>query len=76
MLLMGDRGTSTGLSSRQAAALLGVSVATVTQWAEHGDVPSWLAADGERRFSQTHLEEFVASLQTRPPACRGGDNCN
>jgi len=70
-----ETGAGNALSSQQAAVVLGVSVATLTRWAEHGDVPSFQAPDGKRCFSRERLEEFAASLPTRPatrPGATGG----
>jgi excisionase family DNA binding protein len=62
-----DRGPRT-LTASEAAALLGVSVATVRGWADQGRLPSHRTVGGHRRFE---LEELRAWLAERgAPAMR------
>lgn len=48
------------LSSNEAAERLGVSPSTIKNWAVRLPVPSWLDAEGTRRFS----DEALAILET------------
>lgn len=67
---MADTGSSThlGLTVSQAAAELGVSVATVRRWSNAGYLKGYRTPGGQRRFTHEQIEEFVASLQPRQPA--------
>ncbi len=52
-----------GLSTSQAARVLGVSLGTVRRWSDMGYLKSYRTPGGQRRFSQDHIEEFLDSLQ-------------
>ena len=46
-------------TTREAAALLGVSVGTVQLWAEHGPLKAWKTAGGHRRVLRDSLERLL-----------------
>jgi excisionase family DNA binding protein len=52
-----------GLSTSQAARVLGVSLGTVRRWSDMGYLKSYRTPGGQRRFSQDQIEEFLTSLQ-------------
>jgi excisionase family DNA binding protein len=52
-----------GLTTSQAARLLGVSLATVRRWSDAGVLPGYRTPGGQRRFSREQLDEFVKSLE-------------
>ena len=52
-----------GLSTSQAARVLGVSLGTVRRWSDMGYLKSYRTPGGQRRFSQDQIEEFLNSLQ-------------
>lgn len=54
-----DRGGRT-LTASEAAALIGVSVATVRGWADTGQLPSHRTVGGHRRFDLDELREWLA----------------
>lgn len=54
-----DRGGRT-LTASEAAALIGVSVATVRGWADQGRLPSHRTVGGHRRFEMSELREWLA----------------
>ena len=54
-----DRGGRT-LTASEAAALIGVSVATVRGWADMGRLPSHRTVGGHRRFDLGELREWLA----------------
>jgi excisionase family DNA binding protein len=54
-----------GLTVSQAAAELGVSVATVRRWSNAGYLKGYRTPGGQRRFTQEQIEEFVQSLAPR-----------
>jgi len=54
--------TPLGLSISQAAQELGVSLGTIRRWSDMGYLESYRTPGGQRRFSQTHIEQFVSSL--------------
>ena len=60
-----DTGARLGLTVSQAAAELGVSIATVRRWSNAGHLESYRTPGGQRRFTQEQLDTFVASLQPR-----------
>lgn len=53
-----ERGGRT-LTASEAAALIGVSVATVRGWADHGVLPSHRTVGGHRRFELAALREWL-----------------
>jgi excisionase family DNA binding protein len=50
-------------TSSQAAIYLGVSLATIRRWTDAGHVSCYRTPGGQRRFSRTQLDEFIASMQ-------------
>jgi excisionase family DNA binding protein len=54
-----DRGGRT-LTASEAAALIGVSVATVRGWADQGRLPSHRTVGGHRRFDMAELRSWLA----------------
>lgn len=59
-----------GLTTSQAANLLGVSLGTIRRWSDLGYLQSYRTPGGQRRFSREQIEAFVASLERgeRPTA--------
>jgi excisionase family DNA binding protein len=55
-------------TSSQAARYLGVSLATVRRWTDAGHISCYRTPGGQRRFSRTQLDEFIASMQRTGPA--------
>jgi len=55
-------------TSSQAARYLGVSLATVRRWTDAGHIACYRTPGGQRRFSRTQLDEFIASMQRTGPA--------
>jgi MerR family transcriptional regulator, light-induced transcriptional regulator len=55
-------------TSSQAARYLGVSLATIRRWTDAGHVACYRTPGGQRRFSRTQLDQFVASMQRTGPA--------
>jgi excisionase family DNA binding protein len=64
-----DRGPRT-LTASEAAALIGVSVATVRGWADQGRLPSHRTVGGHRRFELEELREWLAGRGAPPPEPR------
>jgi len=56
-----------GLTVSQAANELGVSVATVRRWSNAGFLKGYRTPGGQRRFTRQQIEEFLESLEARPP---------
>lgn len=60
------------LSTREAAARLGVALSTVQAWVESGVLPAWKTAGGHRRIAINAIEEIrlrqQAVLGTTPEA--------
>jgi excisionase family DNA binding protein len=52
-----------GLSTSQAAHVLGVSLGTIRRWSDMGYLESYRTPGGQRRFSQEQIQQFVESLQ-------------
>ena len=44
----------------RVAARLGVSIATVREWADSGALPSFRTPGGQRRFWRDDVEAFIA----------------
>ena len=61
-----DRGPRT-LTASEAAALLGVSVATVRGWADQGRLPSHRTVGGHRRFELDELRAWLAERGAPAP---------
>ena len=53
--------SSNYLTTRQAAALLGISLSTAQQWVERGILKSWKTEGGHRRILQSSVAEAVES---------------
>jgi excisionase family DNA binding protein len=53
------------LTVSQAAAELGVSIATVRRWSNAGHLQGYRTPGGQRRFTIEQLDTFVASLRPR-----------
>jgi excisionase family DNA binding protein len=64
-----DRGPRT-LTASEAAALLGVSVATVRGWADQGRLPSHRTVGGHRRFELDQLREWLSGRGASAPEPR------
>jgi excisionase family DNA binding protein len=62
-----DRGPRT-LTASEAAALIGVSVATVRGWADQGRLPSHRTVGGHRRFVLDELRDWLAGRGAPAPA--------
>ena len=52
-----------GLSTSQAAHVLGVSLGTIRRWSDQGFLDSYRTAGGQRRFSEAQIDQFVNLLQ-------------
>jgi excisionase family DNA binding protein len=52
-----------GLSTSQAAQVLGVSLGTIRRWSDTGHLASYRTPGGQRRFSAEQIEQFVRSLE-------------
>ncbi len=52
-----------GLSTSQAAHVLGVSLGTIRRWSDMGYLQSYRTPGGQRRFSRDQIEQFLKSLQ-------------
>jgi excisionase family DNA binding protein len=67
-------------TSSEAARYLGVSLATIRRWTDAGHISCYRTPGGQRRFSRTQLDEFVASMQDEgrsrrsAPAASSGAN--
>lgn len=62
----GDRGPRT-LTASEAAALIGVSVATIRGWADQGRLPSHRTVGNHRRFELDELRAWLADRGAAPP---------
>jgi excisionase family DNA binding protein len=51
------------LNVSEAAEFLGVSAASLRKWSDQGLVPVYRTPGGQRRYSPTDLEEFLASMR-------------
>jgi excisionase family DNA binding protein len=49
------------LTPAEAAAILRVDPKTVTRWARDGKLPSIRTPGGHRRYSESHVREFLSS---------------
>jgi len=54
--------TQLAFTSSQAAAYLGVSLATVRRWSNDGHLRGYRTPGGQRRFSRAQLDGFLDSL--------------
>lgn len=59
-----------GLSTSQAAHVLGVSLGTIRRWSDMGYLESYRTPGGQRRFSREQIEHFLKSLQETGQAPR------
>lgn len=64
-----DKGPRT-LTASEAAALIGVSVATIRGWADSGRLPSHRTVGGHRRFEVEELRAWLARRGAPPPEPR------
>jgi len=62
------RELSRTLTASEAAALIGVSVATVRGWADHGVLPSHRTVGGHRRFESAELRSWLRARGATMPA--------
>jgi excisionase family DNA binding protein len=62
------RELSRTLTASEAAALIGVSVATVRGWADHGILPSHRTVGGHRRFESAELRSWLRARGATMPA--------
>ncbi len=62
------RELSRTLTASEAAALIGVSVATVRGWADHGVLPSHRTVGGHRRFESAELRVWLRERGATMPA--------
>jgi excisionase family DNA binding protein len=53
------------LTVSQAAAELGVSIATVRRWSNAGHLDGYRTPGGQRRFTQEQLDAFLESLRPK-----------
>lgn len=51
------------LNVSEAAAVLGVSAASLRKWSDQGLVRVYRTPGGQRRFAHGDLEEFLASMR-------------
>lgn len=56
------------LTTREAAALLNVSVPTIQQWAERGRFQGWKTAGGHRRIARSSVQEVLEQQRRDAPA--------
>lgn len=54
-----------GLTVSQAAAELGVSIATVRRWSNAGHLQGYRTPGGQRRFTQEQIDLFLESLRPK-----------
>ncbi|MGC8779943.1 MAG: MerR family transcriptional regulator [Anaerolineae bacterium] len=69
---------SAWLDLSEAASYLGVHFTTLRRWTDDGKVPCIRTPGGRRRYRQSELTAFLASLQQgnrRPPAAANGAAC-
>jgi excisionase family DNA binding protein len=55
-------------TSSQAAAHLGISLATVRRWTDAGHISCYRTPGGQRRFSRAQLDDFISSMHREGPA--------
>jgi len=56
--------TSEFISTRKAAATLGVSLSTVQLWVESGKLPAWKTAGGHRRIPRAAVDSLISEQQS------------
>ena len=59
-----DGPTQLAFTSSEAAADLGVSLATVRRWSDAGHLRGYRTPGGQRRFSREQLDAFLRSLSS------------
>lgn len=59
------------LTLSEASKLLGVHPATLRQWADAGDVPSFRTPGGHRRFEASELRHFLLQASAAEPDLEG-----
>ncbi len=52
------------ISTREAAALLGVALSTVQLWVEAGTLPAWKTAGGHRRIPRAAVDDMLSQQQS------------
>lgn len=67
-LRMGEGRQQLMFTSSQAAAYLGVSLATIRRWTDAGHVACYRTPGGQRRFSKAQLDGFIGSLHSEETA--------
>lgn len=55
------RNDDTPLSTRDVAAMFGVTMKTIHRWAESGRIPSFKTLGGQHRFHPSAIEEILRS---------------
>lgn len=60
-----DTSPPLALTVSQAAAELGVSIATVRRWSNAGHLDGYRTPGGQRRFTQEQLDAFLESLKPK-----------
>lgn len=65
------------LTTREAAAILGVALRTAQLWVESGTLRAWKTAGGHRRITRESVEELLAkqafAMSDVPPAPANGE---
>ena len=54
------------LTTREAAALLGVGKNTLDQWRHHGKGPAYHRLGGAIRYTKEDLLDFIERVEARP----------
>lgn len=62
--------TESWKTATEAAAILGVSVSTMRQWADEGRLPCYRTEGGHRRFRLTDIEDSLTRSRRRAPTRR------
>ena len=60
------------LTTREAAALLGIAVSTAQQWIENGLLPAWKTPGGHRRVRLSAVSSLLRERAGLPPAAPAG----
>jgi len=55
-------------TSSEAAAYLGVSLATIRRWTDAGHISCYRTPGGQRRFSRAQLDDFITSMSHEVPS--------
>jgi excisionase family DNA binding protein len=58
-------------TSSQAAAYLGVSLATIRRWTDARHISCYRTPGGQRRFTRDQLDAFITSMHRDGPAPAG-----